>query len=82
MADRALRAQRLRELQAARRWVAGWKKAGPRLERIRAGEMARCDVQRALAALEDSFLSSMRHFLPGSSSGLVEQQRYFRKLRT
>ena len=65
-----------------RRWVAAWKKAGPELERIRREELLRVDVARALESLEDAFLCALRDSPPKPSSGLVEQQRLFGRLRT
>ncbi|MBI4676325.1 MAG: hypothetical protein HY748_01955 [Elusimicrobia bacterium] len=61
-----------RSLDALRRWAARWAKAGPELERIRADELGRVD---------DAFLSALRHSPARRSSGLVEQQRWFARLR-
>ena len=63
---------------AARRWVRTRKEAGPRLERVRREELRRLDPQRAIALLcgEADYTKPPR--APGPTSGLVEQQRWFR----
>lgn len=70
-----------RKTEAMRQWVARWKKAGPELERIRREEVIHTDVRQAIELLEDAFQSALRHFPPGPSSGLVDQQRWYKRLR-
>ena len=64
---------------AARRWVRTWKEAGPRLEQVRRAELRRLDPQRAIALLcgEADYTKPPR--APRPTSGLVEQQRWFRR---
>lgn len=66
------------QVAAARRWVRTWKEAGPRLERVRRAELRRLDPQHAIALLcgEADYTSPPR--APRPTSGLVEQQRWFR----
>jgi hypothetical protein len=69
------------ELATARRWVEVWKKAGPRLERLRREELRRLDVDRAIALLCGPLDYTAPPRTPRPTSGLVEQQRWFMKAR-
>lgn len=66
---------------AMRQWVARWRKAGPELERIRLLELRRTDVCGAIERLEDSFQSALLHYPVRLSSGLIEQQRWFKRIK-
>ena len=66
---------------AMRQWVARWQKAGPELERIRLRELRHMDAGVAIEQLEDSFLSAFINYPARVSSGLIEQQRWFKRLR-
>lgn len=70
-----------RKTDAMRQWVERWKKAGPELERIRMEELALVDVRRSIELLEDAFQSAIRHFPPKPVTGLVDQQRWYKRLR-
>jgi hypothetical protein len=69
------------EREMMRRWVETWKQAEPELERIRLEEIAKADNNKDLAALEDVFNDALRSQPPEPSSGLVEMQAWFAKLR-
>ena len=69
------------DLDGLRQWAARWLKAGPALERVQARELAAVDVPKAILLLEDAFLSALRHSPPRLSSGLVQQQRWFARLK-
>lgn len=60
-------------------WVEAWRRAGPELERLRRREIRRANTASAIAALSGPFESAMRQFPPRATSGLVEQQRRFRR---
>jgi hypothetical protein len=64
-----------------RRWVETWKEYGPELERIRLREVRDEDNLLSLQLLARAFNHATRTQPPDSSSGLVEMQRYFDKLR-
>lgn len=66
------------QVAAARRWVRTWKEAGPRLERVRREELRRLDSQRAIALLCGEADYTVPPRAPRPTSGLVEQQRWFR----
>lgn len=62
-------------------WVETWKRAGPELEAIRRREIAEADTAHDLWLLEGAFNDAVRNSPMRPSSGLVEMQRYFAKLR-
>lgn len=64
-----------------RRWVERWKETGPLLQRIRNEELQSTDVTKAVELLNDSFEAALKLNPFKSISGLVEQQRWFRKMR-
>ena len=66
---------------ALRKWVENWKETGVILRRIRREELRRLDpttVQEWMAAFEDAFEDALRRFPPGPTSGLIEQQDWFK----
>jgi hypothetical protein len=69
------------ERELVRRWVATWEEAGPALEAIRRREIAEADNLEVLASLESVFNYALRNIPPRESSGLVEMQKWFAKLR-
>ena len=64
-----------------RRWVQTWKEASPELEAIRRREIREADNLKVLALLEGAFNHATRTLPPRTSSGLVEMQDWFAKLR-
>lgn len=66
---------------AMRQWVARWQKAGPELERIRREELLHTDVRNSIELLEDAFQSAILNYPASATSGLIEQQRWFMRLR-
>ena len=69
------------EKEAIQRWARTWKQAGPELERIRLREVRDEDNLLSLRLLARAFNHATSTQPPGESSGLVEMQRYFQKLR-
>ncbi len=69
------------EQEKLRAWVSAWAVAGPELEQIRAAEGATTSLAIVIEQLEDAFQAAMRHAGPNLSSGLVEQQAWFMKVR-
>jgi hypothetical protein len=64
----------------ARSWVEGWQRAGRRLRDLKRSELGRISTAEALRNLAGAFESCRLHFAPRPTSGLIEQQRWFRKL--
>jgi hypothetical protein len=69
------------EREMMRRWVQTWKEAGPALEAIRLQEIRESDNLKVLAMLEGAFNHALRTMPPRPSSGLVEMQQWFARLR-
>jgi len=62
-------------------WVDTWKQAGPELDAIRRKEIAESDTLRDLAILEGAFNHAIRTMPSTETSGMIEMQRHFAKLR-
>lgn len=69
------------QLANARRWVKTWQDAGPRLEAIRRSELRALNVYDAIAMLCGAADYTVPPRAPKPSSGLVEQQRLFARMR-
>ena len=69
------------EKEAIRRWDQTWKEAGPELEKIRLRDVRDEDNLLSLQLLARAFNHATSTQPPDGSSGLVEMQRYFAKLR-
>jgi hypothetical protein len=69
------------EREMIQRWVDVWKAAGPELEKIRRREIQEADNLKVLAILESAFNHATRTLPPRPSSGMVEMQQVFAKLR-
>jgi hypothetical protein len=69
------------QIAVARRWVQAWKSAGPELERIRRQELRQLDTYAAIALLCGPADYREAPRAPKPTSGLIEQQRIFRRLR-
>lgn len=71
MSDQDLIRERLRQ----------WAEAAPTLEALRREEIRTADNRHILALLEPAFNHAIRTLPPRSTSGMVEMQRLFAKLR-
>jgi len=69
------------EREMIRRWAQTWKEVGPELEQIRLREVRDEDNLLSLRLLARAFNQATSSEPPSASSGLVEMQRYFAKLR-
>jgi hypothetical protein len=69
------------EEQRVRQWIRNWEEAAPVLERLRDEAIRHTDTAKAIEQLSDAFESARLHWTPPTTSGLVEQQRLFAKLR-
>ena len=69
------------EREMMRRWVEAWKLAGPELEAIRRREVREADNYEVMEELESLFNHALKTMPPQTSSGMVEMQRWFAKLR-
>jgi len=62
--------------------VEAWQRAGPELEKMRREDIRRADTKLAMTRLLGLFEAASRLRKPAASSGLVEQQRWFLRLKT
>lgn len=69
------------EREKIRLWVKIWEKAGPEIEAIRIREIREADNLKVLEMLEGAFNHAARTLPPSPSSGMVEMQAWFAKLR-
>ncbi len=69
------------EVARGRAWVATWREAGPRLEAIRQRELRELDTYAAIAQLCGTADYHVAPRAPSGTSGLIEQQRLFSRLR-
>jgi hypothetical protein len=69
------------QIAQGRAFVERWRQAGPRLEAIRRQELRELDAYAAIARLcgDADYHSAPR--APKPTSGLIEQQRLFARLR-
>jgi len=64
-----------------RAWVAAWRRAGPMLERVRRRELQALGPEEVAAAIDALFDLGVFLARPRATTGLVEQQRLFQKVR-
>jgi len=64
-----------------RQWVETWQRAGRELEEIRRREIEEMDTREAIRQIFGSAEFFFRHLEAPTTSGLVEQQAWFAKLR-
>jgi hypothetical protein len=62
-------------------WVETWIKAGAKLEAIRRQELRDYVYEEHMQEIDDLLEIACRFAQPRTTSGLVEQQRLFQKLR-
>ena len=62
-------------------WVENWRRVGPELERIRRQELRAFRYEENVEAIDSLLEIACRFAVPQPTSGLVEQQRLFGKLR-
>ena len=64
-----------------RRWVEVWKQAGQSLEEIERQRLRSFRYEDHVSEIDELLELAFRFAQPRSTSGLVEQQRWFAKLR-
>ena len=64
-----------------REWARTWKTAASELESIRRAEIKSAETSTAIVALDDAFRSMLASRSTRPSSGFVEMQTFFRRLR-
>jgi hypothetical protein len=61
--------------------INAWKRAGPEMEIMRRAEIRRVETASSIPAFDGLFEAAVRDFPPKPTSGLVEQQRWFRRAK-
>ncbi|HEY5913942.1 MAG TPA: hypothetical protein VJA21_25415 [Verrucomicrobiae bacterium] len=69
------------EKDQVRSWIRRWEELGPILERLRAESIRQADTAAAIEAFGLAYKSARLHGRRRTSSGLVEQQRWFQRSR-
>ena len=69
------------ERASAKKYVDTWKVAGPILEKLRREELKKVDTYSSVQSLSGSFDFSVPPFCPKPTSGLIEQQAWFKKIK-
>lgn len=69
------------ELEKMRQWVSNWKETGEFLEKLRREEIKSLNIAEEILSLSDASESALRFYPPQPTSGLVEMQRLFAKLK-
>jgi hypothetical protein len=67
------------QIEQGRRWVQAWREAGQEMERLRREDLRRLDAYRAIALLCGPADYHVPPRAPKPTSGLVEQQYWFKK---
>lgn len=65
----------------AQKCVDAWRRAGPELERMRREDIRNADTMLSIPAFDGLFEGAIRDFPAKPMSGLVEQQRCFRRTK-
>jgi hypothetical protein len=62
-------------------WLKNWDELGPILEGIRLRSLKHVNTRDAILAMDGAYKSARLHLPQRKSSGLVEQQRLFKRVR-
>ncbi len=66
------------EKDQIRAWIRNWEETGPILERLRLESLSSVNTAAAIEAFDLAYKSARLHLPPRQSSGLIEQQRWFK----
>ena len=69
------------EKEKIQRWVETWRRAAPRLEKIRIRELRNFDYAKNAQMVDALLELGLRHATPRKTSGFVEMHRVLRKLK-
>lgn len=69
------------EREALRAHVVRWERAAPLLQQVRDADIRSADTASMIACSNLLFRDALKHSPSRMDSGLVEQQRWFKKLR-
>jgi hypothetical protein len=66
------------EKAQVRAWIRNWQELGPILERLKQESLRHVNTAAAIQELDIAYKSARRHIPQRLTSGLVEQQRWFK----
>ena len=69
------------ELALTQHWVDTWAKAAPELQKVRDADIRAADTSAMIECTNLLFRDAVKNFPPKPTSGLIEQQHWFMKLR-
>ena len=69
------------EKNCVRQSIAAWQRAEPELERMRRDDIRHADTAASIPAFDGLFEGAVRNYPTKPMSGLVEQQRCFRRAK-
>lgn len=64
-----------------KRWVQTWVQAGPELQKVRDADIRAADTASMIECTIGLFRDAVKNFPPKPTSGLIEQQQWFMKMR-
>ncbi len=67
------------EKAQTRAWIKNWQELGPILDGLRRESLKQVNTAEAIEAFDLAYKSARLHCAPRTSSGLVEQQRLFKR---
>jgi hypothetical protein len=70
----------MQEREELLKWVQRWKSVELVMQKVKKSELPKTSTPQALLNLADAFESCRRNFSPRLYSGLIDQQKYFRKM--
>jgi hypothetical protein len=70
-----------KEITVIKDWIANWQKTGPMLERLSIEEYRAKGLAATLLSLSDVTTASLLAHPPKPTSGIIEMQRLFAKMR-
>jgi len=69
------------EKEELQKWASCWKSAEQTLRKLESQNLSTISVSDAIVSLSDAFESARLHCPRSTTSGLIEQQKQFRRLK-
>ena len=70
------------EREQTKRWIDTWAAAAPLLQQVRDADIRAADTASMIDCTAAMFRDAVLNFPPKPTSGLIEQQSWFKKLRS
>lgn len=69
------------ERENLRRFVSRWREKGEFLEKLKLREFRRSNLEQTILSLSDASDSALKFYPPKPTSGLIEMQKLFAKIK-